>query len=39
MLKECSLFLRKMPKQNARATIEIVRKRDQQRKGWRDEAE
>jgi len=28
-----------MPKQKATATIEGVRKRDQQRKGWRDEAE
>jgi len=39
MLKECSLCLRKMSKQNATATIEGVRKRDQQRKGWIDEAE
>ena len=39
MLKEGSLFSRKMPKQNATATIEGVRKIDQQRKGWRNEAE
>lgn len=39
MLKECSLFLRKMSQQNTTATVEGVRKRDQQRKGWRDEAE
>jgi hypothetical protein len=28
-----------MPKQNATATIEGIRKRDQQHKGWRDETE
>jgi hypothetical protein len=39
MLKECSLFSRKMPKLNATATIEGVIKEDEQRKGWRDEAE